>query len=250
MIPIATGAPSYMIPVNATSRDHSSYPSPLRWITRFFAAFCGLSIRILLLAILIVDLAIASVMVQRFTSINSLVVGNASPPAAVTFSEVVGAVSVAYVLFSFCCFAVPMLLTVGDTIAFVTWFAATIVLGISLNQTLNYSCQTLAITLTTGVGSGYQGLGSGLGTFGVFGVNNITQQVFDSCNLAKTLFAFHVIATVLFIGTAANAAIQASAGGRRRRGQRDRVIQRGNYETADYRGQKVGAVQPMPEIVV
>lgn len=211
-----------------------------------------MSVRLLLMAVLIVNLAIASILVQRYTTIDGITLTNATPPVSIIFTMVVSAVTLFWLLVSFCCIAAPIFLIVGDTISFVGWFAASVLIGSALNQTLAYSCQTIAISLS---GTG-RGIGSGLG----FSQSQIAQQIFDSCNISKTLFAFHVIAAALFIVTAFNAAVSAAClgrGGRRGRqggAQGPEVQQQNNYYgpagfgAGGYRGGMRST--PGPEIVV
>lgn len=239
------------------------------WLPRFFAAFCNATIRFLLLATVIVNLAISSVLVQRFTTIDGVTLPNTTPPSAIIFSEVVGALSTAYLLISFCFLAVPLLLLVFDTIFFVAWFAATIILGVSLSQTLRFSCQALAINVGSRLGgfiptafsSGISSIGSfgglpGFGSdFGGFGGNRLAQQVFDSCNISKALFAFHIISTILFTLTAAGSAVSTSIRGREARttpAKPSKLQQQTNYySTPQYpRGNKGRPVQQTPGIVV
>lgn len=241
------------------SRDFRAFG----FIPGLCAGFCGLSVRFLLLAVLIVNLAIASVLVQQFTSINGISIPNASPPGAIIFTMVVSSVTIFYMLISFCCIAAPIFVVVGDTISFVGWFTAAIIIGSALSQTLSFSCQDLAISLTGGIGGlGGIGLGRGIGIGSGLGIgqSQIAQQIFDSCNISKTLFSFHVIAAALFVVTALNAAVSASCmgfgGGRRRARDRGPGVQQQNnyygrsagYGPGEYRGGMKST--PGPEIVV
>ena len=113
---------------------------------------CGILIRLLLFVAVLVNLGIGSTLISRFTTINGIQVPNAQPPAAIIFSEVMSATSLAWIVLSFCLMRVSTLLMVGDTVFFVGWFAATVILGISLTDTLRFNCQELAIALTGGIG--------------------------------------------------------------------------------------------------
>ena len=208
------------------------------FLPRFFGDCCGAFIRIVLFIIVLINLGISSALIQRFTSIDGISVPNAQPPAALIFSEVVAAVSVAWIAVSFCLVRVPVLLLVGDTIFFVAWFAASTILGNSLNQTLRFSCQELAIVLT-GSRAGF-GTSFGFNSFG--GQNTLAQQVFDSCNISKALFSFHIIATILFIGVAMTAAIAASS-------SRKPIRQQNNFY-GPYNNGQTRRRAPGPEIVV
>lgn len=215
------------------------------------ASFCGALIRITLLLVLIVNVGITSTLVVRFTTINGIQIDGATPPASVIFSEVIGTVSLAYVLLSFCFMGLPLILLFGDTVCFVGWFAASIILGNSMNQTLRFNCQDLAITLASRAGA--VGLNAGFNSNFGFGNNPLAQQIFDSCNLSKTLFSFHIIATVAFIAVAINAAVAASFGRKRKA---PRVNQQTNYYNGNQavyssnRGMRSGPAPAVPEIVV
>lgn len=211
-------------------------------------ACCGIMTRMLLLAVLIVNLAVSSVLISRFTTVNGITIQNSSPPPAIILSEVVAALSAVYILVSFCFLRLPVLLLVGDMIFFVAWSAATLVFGFALNQTLRFNCSVLAIELSSGLG------------YSTYSAATISQQIFDSCNISKTLFSFHVIAAVFFIGVAISAGISLSLGNHRNdRGQRrtQQVNQqqnnyyRGGPSSYQTRGGMQGAPAPfVPEIVV
>lgn len=145
-------------------RDYRGYWD---WLPRLLGDCCGGLIRFTLFVVLIINLSIASALIQRFTGVNGVTVQSTQPPPSVLFSEVVAAVSLAWVVLSFCLLRMPVLLLVGDTIFFVAWFAASIILGVSLNQTLRFSCQQLAIVLTGGSQfGGFTGVSGGIGGFG------------------------------------------------------------------------------------
>lgn len=203
---------------------------------RWFATFVAIMIRLTLILVVAVNLVITSILIQRFINIANLspfrsfgggLGAGVQLPGPLILSEVVSAATLANLLFSCCCIAAcPLLVAIGDAFSVVAWFVATIVLGANLGQTLQLSCQDVALLTVSaivnrggllgaaqanaitafGVGTTGGAAGSSFGNAGFGGSGTLTGRIFDACNLIKTLFAFHVIATALFIGSSLFAA--------------------------------------------
>ncbi|BFZ56985.1 hypothetical protein PYCC9005_004035 [Savitreella phatthalungensis] len=273
-----------------TTRTNSSWSSWLSYPLRACATVCGVLLRILLLAVVVVNLAIVSVLVNRFvvlTNTAAFATAGATSfafqiPGTLIFSIVVAAVTTAWVVFSFCCIScLPLLVAIADAISAVAWFAATIVLGNALNQTLQLSCtDVVAVTvralLVGGGGIGFSpfaggpfGGGAGLGVSSILptiavvggfggsggglfggGAGTIADRVFNACVILKTLFSFHVLAIILFFVTSLTAACASSAKSRSRRTTttNHRTSRRSRYDDRPPPPKIVQAGPPQPPL--